>query len=70
MDKAILGSCRVGFVRVGVTLPKFDVAISVLEKQNENSPYIARQGSAKQGYARQAVKNPLWFKALKALEKV
>lgn len=69
MDKAIWGVPRWGFFRWGVTVPLFDAAIEVLEKQNENSPYICRQGSLTQGYWRQGVLNPLWFKALKALEK-
>ncbi len=41
MDKAIVGSCHVGSVRIGVTVPKFDEAISVLEKISiEESAYF------------------------------
>jgi hypothetical protein len=71
MDKAIWGVPRWGYFRWGVTKPLFDQALEVLEKQNERSPYVSREGSGVEGYEREGVLNALWFEALiKRLEKI
>lgn len=52
MDKAFIGSCRIGHGRIGVKDPKFDTIMEQLEKQSachlgNCAPAVAGPGGAR-----------------------
>ena len=72
MDKAFIGSCRIGYGRIGVQRPDWDRLLAKFKNVSAKSlggktPCI--QGSAKQGMTRHHVKVPLFDELMEKVKK-